>query len=201
VLRWHIDSGHSAVPKAVRPERIAENLDVFDFTLTGRHRHDRRARLRGPVRTEPGRDRLPHVRAHDPEVTAMQQKGKSMSAWTDAELDRIGRADEIRIASRRPDGTLRPYVTIWMLRVGDDVYVRSARGYDNLWFQRPLRSAEGRIRAGGVERDVAFEQPGPDAAEATTTGYHANYDRYGRAMVGTVVSPEAVRSTLRVVPQ
>jgi 2,5-diketo-D-gluconate reductase A len=34
VLRWHIDSGHSAIPKSVRPERIAENLDVFDFTLT-----------------------------------------------------------------------------------------------------------------------------------------------------------------------
>ena len=34
VLRWHIDHGHSAVPKSVRPERIAENFDVFDFQLT-----------------------------------------------------------------------------------------------------------------------------------------------------------------------
>jgi diketogulonate reductase-like aldo/keto reductase len=34
VLRWHIDSGRSAIPKSVRPERIAENLDVFDFSLT-----------------------------------------------------------------------------------------------------------------------------------------------------------------------
>jgi 2,5-diketo-D-gluconate reductase A len=34
VLRWHIDSGRSAIPKSVRPERIAENLDVFDFGLT-----------------------------------------------------------------------------------------------------------------------------------------------------------------------
>ena len=34
VLRWHIDSGRSAIPKSVRPERIAENLDVFDFALT-----------------------------------------------------------------------------------------------------------------------------------------------------------------------
>ncbi len=34
VLRWHIDSGRSAIPKSVRPERIAENLDVFDFVLT-----------------------------------------------------------------------------------------------------------------------------------------------------------------------
>jgi 2,5-diketo-D-gluconate reductase A len=34
VLRWHVDSGRSAIPKSVRPERIAENLDVFDFALT-----------------------------------------------------------------------------------------------------------------------------------------------------------------------
>jgi len=34
ILRWHLDSGRSPVPKSVRPERIAENFDVFDFTLT-----------------------------------------------------------------------------------------------------------------------------------------------------------------------
>jgi len=34
ILRWHLDSGRSAVPKSVRPERIAENLSVFDFELT-----------------------------------------------------------------------------------------------------------------------------------------------------------------------
>jgi diketogulonate reductase-like aldo/keto reductase len=34
VLRWHIDSGRSAIPKSVTPARIAENLDVFDFALT-----------------------------------------------------------------------------------------------------------------------------------------------------------------------
>jgi len=34
VLRWHIEHGHSAIPKSVRPERIAENIDVFDFALT-----------------------------------------------------------------------------------------------------------------------------------------------------------------------
>ena len=52
-----------------------------------------------------------------------------MTAWTADELDRIGRADELRIASRRADGSLRPYVTIWTVRSGDDIYVRSAHGW------------------------------------------------------------------------
>jgi Uncharacterized protein conserved in bacteria (DUF2255) len=57
------------------------------------------------------------------------------------------------------------------------------------------------VRAGGVERDVAFEQPAPEVAAAVTAAYHTKYDRYGPAIVGTVVSAEAVRSTLRLVPR
>jgi hypothetical protein len=59
-----------------------------------------------------------------------------MTAWTDDELTRVGGADELQITSRRPDGTLRPYVTIWVVRADDDLYVRSAYGKDNGWFRR-----------------------------------------------------------------
>jgi hypothetical protein len=124
-----------------------------------------------------------------------------MSAWTPDELSRIGRAAELEIASRRADGTLRPFVTIWVARLGDDLYVRSAYGYDNPWFQRALASGQGRIRAGGVERDVAFEVPGSGVDADLHAVYHAKYDRYGPGIVGTVVSPEAARSTLRLVPR
>ena len=56
-------------------------------------------------------------------------------------------------------------------------------------------------RRAGVERDVAFQQPGPDVADAVTAAYHSKYDRYGPAIVGTVVSAEAVKSTLRLAPR
>jgi diketogulonate reductase-like aldo/keto reductase len=35
MLRWHLQQGRSAIPKSTKPARIAENLDVFDFELTG----------------------------------------------------------------------------------------------------------------------------------------------------------------------
>ena len=123
-----------------------------------------------------------------------------MTAWTPDELSRIGLTTELEIASRRADGSLRPYITIWVVRAGEDLYVRSAYGYDNPWFQRALRSADGRIRAGGVERDVTFEVPSPEVADDVTGVYHAKYDRYGANIVATVASPDAVRSTLRLVP-
>jgi hypothetical protein len=82
-----------------------------------------------------------------------------MAAWTPDELDRIGRATELAVASRRPDGTLSPYVTIWRVRSGDDTYIRSAHGPGNGWYRHAKARQAGRIRAGGVERDVQFTEP------------------------------------------
>ena len=75
-----------------------------------------------------------------------------MTAWTEEELGPIGEAQELQLASERPDGTLRPNVTMWVVRVDDELYVRSAYGANNPWFRRAKASGVGRIRAGGLER-------------------------------------------------
>ena len=124
-----------------------------------------------------------------------------MSDWTPDELDAVGRADEVGVTSRRADGTLRPFVTIWVVRVGDEVYVRSAYGPENGWFRRARESGDGRIRGDGFVRDVAFETPDSAVDADLDAAYHAKYDRYGPVMVATVVLPRAARSTLRLVPR
>jgi diketogulonate reductase-like aldo/keto reductase len=37
MLRWHLQEGRSAIPKSIKPARIAENFDVFDFELSKEH--------------------------------------------------------------------------------------------------------------------------------------------------------------------
>jgi len=126
------------------------------------------------------------------------------ATWTDDELRRVGAATELQIASRRRDGSLRPYVTIWTVRAGDHLYVRSAYGADNPWFRRATASGSGRIRAGDIERDVTFTPVSElDAATqaAVDAAYHAKYDRYGQQIVGSVTGAHAAPVTLRLVPQ
>jgi hypothetical protein len=51
-----------------------------------------------------------------------------MAAWTAPELDAIAAAEELDLRSLRDDGTLRKPVTMWAVRSGDDIYVRSVNG-------------------------------------------------------------------------
>lgn len=124
-----------------------------------------------------------------------------MTAWREHELARIGRSEELHLASARPDGTLRPYVTMWVVSAGDDLYVRSAYGPDNPWYRRARASGTGRIRAGELERDVTFANAAPDAHPAIDAAYHAKYDRYGPRIVGSVVGPGVRDVTVRLVPR
>jgi hypothetical protein len=120
--------------------------------------------------------------------------------WTPAELDAVETTDEVAITSHRPDGSLRPFVTIWAVRVDDGVYVRSAYGPDNGWFARATAAGTGALRVGGTVTGVRFEVPAPTVHDAIDAAYHLAYDRHGPQIVGTVVGPAVREVTLRLVP-
>ena len=121
-----------------------------------------------------------------------------MSDWTADELDTIGAADELRIAALRADGSLRPYTTIWVVRVGSDLYVRSYRGRDGAWFRSVLRRPEGRIRAGGPTRDVTFAELADADQAAIDQAYRSKYARHGAEYVDPMVNAAARAATLRL---
>src|SRR3954468_24378950 len=118
-----------------------------------------------------------------------------MSAWKREELDAVGAAEELEVAALGPDGSPRPYTTIWVVRVGDDLYVRSYRGRGGGWFSRALQSHQGRIRAGGVERYVTFSEPDGTVRAAIDQTYRTKYARYGDTYVVPMVSPDAAAAT------
>ena len=125
-----------------------------------------------------------------------------MTTWTNSELTKIGSAEELEIASLRSDGTLRKAVTIWVVRHGDDLYVRAVNGRSGVWFRGAQVRHEGHIQAGGVEKDVTFVEEADQAlSDKLDAAYRTKYRRYGESIVGTIVSPGARAATIKLVPR
>lgn len=124
-----------------------------------------------------------------------------MATWSTDELDTIAAAEELEIAPRRRDGTLRRPVTIWAVRHGDDLYVRSWRGPTGRWFRGAQQTHEGHIRAGGVEKDVTFVDADDTLNDAIDAAYRTKYRRYADSYVPPMLSPDARATTLKLVPR
>lgn len=124
-----------------------------------------------------------------------------MTAWTRDELTKIGTTEELQMAPLRHDGTLRNPVTIWVVRLGDDLYVRSWRGRTGAWFRGTQARHEGRIWAGDIEKDVTFvEEADPDLNDQIDAAYRTKYRRYPQ-YVTPMVAPEARAATIKLVPR
>ncbi len=96
-----------------------------------------------------------------------------MTTWTPDELAKIGSAEEVQIASLRRDGTLRKSVTVWVARNDDSLYLRSVNGRNSAWFRGVQERHEGRIRAGGVEKDVTFVAAVHDIDDEVDSAYRS----------------------------
>lgn len=124
-----------------------------------------------------------------------------MTTWTDDELSTIGSTEELQISPRRQDGSLAPPRTIWVVRQGDDLYVRSVRGRSSDWFRGTQARHEGRVQAGGVSKDVGLAEPDTDVSDDLDAAYRSKYRRYQQQIVDSVLSQQARAATLRLVPR
>jgi hypothetical protein len=126
-----------------------------------------------------------------------------VSEWTNEELTKIGNATELRLASMRRDGTLRKLVTMWVVRHGDRLYVRSVKGPTGPWFRGAHSYGQGGIRAGGVEKDVnfVFIDPHDKIYDQIDTAYGDKYRRYAGPILNSVLTPAARSATIELVPR
>ena len=122
-----------------------------------------------------------------------------MTTWTSSELTKIGSAEELQIASLHSDGTLRKLVIIWVVQLGDNLYVRSVNGRTSAWFRGVQTRHEGHIRAGGVDKDVTFADGPNDVDDALDAAYRT---KYGNSTgIDHIQSPQARAATLEIVPR
>jgi hypothetical protein len=124
-----------------------------------------------------------------------------MPAWTSDEIEQIAGTDELQLASAREDGTLRKPVTIWVVPVGEDVYVRAVYGRSSNWFRGTQDRHEGHIRVGGVDKDVRFVEGGDDVKDEIDAAYRTKYQRYDASIVDPLFTPNARAATLELVPR
>lgn len=123
-----------------------------------------------------------------------------MPAWTSDELNKIGAAEELRIATARRDGTLRNPVIVWGVRHGYDLSVRSVNGRAADWFRDVQSRHEGHIQAGGVGKDVTLVET-DDLRDELDEASRTTCRRYAASIIDSINSPQAQAETLRLVPR
>jgi hypothetical protein len=77
---------------------------------------------------------------------------------------------------------------------------RLADGPSAAWFRGTRARHEGRVRAGGVEKDVTFEDVDHDIDDELDAAYRTKYGRYAENAIRRITSPEARSATLELVP-
>ncbi|MFJ4834419.1 DUF2255 family protein [Streptomyces sp. NPDC088747] len=123
-----------------------------------------------------------------------------MTQWNDKELDGIGTAEDLDLASEPADGSLREPVTMWVVRAGDHLYVRSVKCTDGPWYRGTRSRQQGRVEAGGVREDVTFHEAGPGEYADVDAAYRTKYGHY-TSIVEHVLTERARAATLRLEPR
>jgi len=114
-------------------------------------------------------------------------------------LRHLADVEEISIGFRRPDGSSGS-TPVWVVGVGDDLFVRSMNGGRGGWYRRLRADPDGEVRDEAHAHPVRA-QPVADAGtvEEVTRAYATKYS--DSPYVGSLLDEEAAAATLRLEPR
>ena len=114
------------------------------------------------------------------------------------EINKIDKADDLKISPLRSDGTTYGTLTwIWAVVVNGDLYVRAYSGISSTWYQSGIKQKAGRIHAAGMIKDVLFEAVTGNINVQIDEAYKKKYNDspYLQAMI----SDRARSATVRII--
>ena len=125
-----------------------------------------------------------------------------MPAWKTEDLNRIADAEEIAVTATNEDGSPRDPVTVWVVRDGHDLYVRSFKGPGGAWYRSVSERPEGEVGTDGVQKNVTFTVVDDEALNDTVdAAYRAKYQRFGPGYLDPMTSDQARGTTRRLDPR
>lgn len=123
-----------------------------------------------------------------------------MPDWSTPALQAFTSTEEVLLATRRANGTLRSPRTIWVATSGRRVFIRSTNGRGAAWYRAATATGAGQLTARGVAHDVTFTHVRDEAdLAAVDAGYRAKYGRYAR-IVDHLEEPGPRAATLEIHP-
>ncbi|MBL3960939.1 DUF2255 family protein [Burkholderia sp. KCJ3K979] len=121
-------------------------------------------------------------------------------SWTQDELSRIDRADDLKVAPLREDGTTFGSPTwIWEVVMDGALYVRAYNGQRSRWYQAAIRQKAGRIVAAGMTRNVWFEAVHGPVNDRIDDAYRAKYAN--SSYLEPMISEQARAATVCITPR
>lgn len=124
-----------------------------------------------------------------------------MSTWDASGHAALTGPEEVRIVTRRRDGSLRRPRIIWIVPVGEDrVFIRSTNGRGADWFRWALATGEGQILAGGGTYEVTFAEAADADLAGVDEGYRAKYGRRYASIVDHLLDAGPRAATLELHP-
>ncbi len=122
-----------------------------------------------------------------------------MNVWQTDTARELAAPQEVELATRRRDGSLRTPRTIWIVAVGNQVFIRSTNGRGAAWFTAAVSTGSGQLTAGATTVDIGFIETSEADLPAVDRAYREKYGAYA-SIVDHLVEPGPRAATLEVVP-